>query len=104
MDSRCARASDSLQWPEVLELGHRASYGGMTMDIAGIYPPLPTFFAENEDLDLATLREHVTRLRDHGITRFVALGSNGEAVHLDHDERRAVIVAVREAAGADAQV
>lgn len=75
-----------------------------TLDIAGIYPPLPTFFTENEDLDLATLREHVTRLRDHGITRFVALGSNGEAVHLDHDERRAVIAAVREAAGADAQV
>lgn len=74
------------------------------MDIAGIYPPLPTFFMENEELDLATLREHVTRLRDHGITRFVALGSNGEAVHLDHDERRAVIAAVRAAAGADAQV
>jgi len=75
-----------------------------SLDISGIYPPLPTFFTENEDLDLATLREHVTRLRDHCITRFVALGSNGEAVHLDHDERRAVIAAVREAAGVDAQV
>jgi 4-hydroxy-2-oxoglutarate aldolase len=75
-----------------------------TLDIRGIYPPLPTFFHDDESLDLATLREHVTRLHDHGIANFVALGSNGEAMHLDDDERRAVIAAIREAAGSDAQV
>ncbi|HEX6123487.1 MAG TPA: dihydrodipicolinate synthase family protein, partial [Ktedonobacterales bacterium] len=75
-----------------------------TLDLAGIYPPVPTFFAEDEALDLPTLRTHIARLRGKGITRFVALGSNGEAVHLDPDERRAVIAAIREAAGADAQV
>ncbi len=74
------------------------------MDLYGIYPPVPTFFDEDEALDLTTLREHVTRLRQKGISRFVALGSNGEAVHLDPDERRAVIATIREAAGADAQV
>ena len=73
-------------------------------DIRGIYPPVPTFFREDEALDLETLREHIGRLRERGITRFVALGSNGEAVHLDPDERRAAIVAIREAAGAEAQV
>ena len=72
--------------------------------LAGILPPVPTFFDEHEELDLPTLREHITRLRHHGITRFVALGSNGEAVHLEPDERRAVFVTIRDAAGADAQM
>ncbi|HEX3270333.1 MAG TPA: dihydrodipicolinate synthase family protein [Ktedonobacterales bacterium] len=72
--------------------------------IQGIYPPIPTFFDENEDLDLATLREHLTRLKAAGITGFVALGSNGEAVHLDRDERRVVIATTREMAGPEGQV
>jgi 4-hydroxy-2-oxoglutarate aldolase len=76
------------------------------LDIHGIYPPLPTFFGEDEELDLATLREHVRRLQERGIRHFVALGSNGEAVHLDRDERRLVIETIREAANrlAGAQV
>lgn len=72
--------------------------------IRGIYPPVPTFFGEDEALELDTLREHIRRLRERGIGNFVALGSNGEAVHLDAEERRAVIAAIREAAGAEAQV
>src|SRR6185437_6542886 len=68
------------------------------LDIRGIYPPLPTFFGDDEELDLATLREHFHRLQDRGIRHFVALGSNGEAVHLDRDERRQVIETIREAA------
>jgi 4-hydroxy-2-oxoglutarate aldolase len=72
--------------------------------IGGIYPPVPTFFHEDESLDLEALREHIARLREHGIANIVALGSNGEAVHLDREERRAVIAAIREAAGAEAQV
>jgi 4-hydroxy-2-oxoglutarate aldolase len=75
-----------------------------TATIAGVYPPLPTFFAEDESLDLETQREHVRRLRDRGIIGFVALGSNGENVHLADDERRQVIAAVREAAGPESQV
>jgi 4-hydroxy-tetrahydrodipicolinate synthase len=76
----------------------------MAPTIAGIYPPIPTFFDEHEDLDLATLREHLKRLKAAGITNIVALGSNGEAVHLDPSERRQVIATVREAMGAEAQV
>lgn len=72
--------------------------------LAGIYPPLPTFFGADEALDLETLHCHVTRLAQAGITGFVALGSNGEAVHLDDGERRQVIAAVRAAAGPRAQV
>ena len=75
-----------------------------TPTIAGIYPPVPTFFDDDEELDLATLREHLKRLKAAGIANIVALGSNGEAVHLDPDERRQVIATVREAMGAEAQV
>lgn len=75
-----------------------------TPQIGGIYPPVPTFFLEDESLDLDTLRQHIGRLRERGIINFVALGSNGEAIHLDPDERRAVIAAIRAAAGAEAQV
>lgn len=72
--------------------------------IAGIYPPVPTFFDEREDLDLTTLREHLKRLKSAGIANVVALGSNGEAVHLSPDERQQVIATVREAMGTEAQI
>lgn len=72
--------------------------------LTGVYPPVPTFFDEHEDLDLPTLHEHLIRLRANGITRFVALGSNGEAVHLTRDERRLVIEEVVAGAGGAGQV
>ena len=78
--------------------------GAKRVNIAGVYPPVPTFFDDSEDLDLPTLRDHIARLRRQGIANFVALGSNGEAVHLDPDERRRVISTIREAAGSQAQV
>ncbi len=74
------------------------------LTLAGVYPPVPTFFAADESLDLATLREHLGRLREKGIANIVALGSNGEAMHLEPDERRAVIETVRAEMGPDAQV
>lgn len=75
-----------------------------TPRLEGIFPPVPTFFEADEALDLSALREHVRRLRAAGIHGFVALGSNGEAVHLDDAERARVIATVREAAGEDAVV
>jgi 4-hydroxy-2-oxoglutarate aldolase len=74
------------------------------LTIGGVYPPVPTFFHEDEALDLETLRTHIGRLRAQGIANFVALGSNGEAVHLDREERRAVIETIRASAGDGAQV
>ena len=57
----------------------------------GIYPPVPTFFDEQEDLDLVTFRKHLQRLADSGIAGYVLMGSNGEAVHLIGDERQQLI-------------
>ncbi|HTK10197.1 MAG TPA: dihydrodipicolinate synthase family protein [Ktedonobacteraceae bacterium] len=64
----------------------------------GIYPPLPTFFTAQEELDLSTLRRHMEHLVDSGIAGYVLLGSNGEAVHLSEDEREQVVVTAREVA------
>ncbi|HZS75837.1 MAG TPA: dihydrodipicolinate synthase family protein [Ktedonobacteraceae bacterium] len=70
----------------------------------GIYPPLPTFFAANEDLDLLTLQRHIFRLKITGIAGYVVMGTNGEAVHLSRNERVQVIEMARSAAGEDAYI
>src|SRR6266516_1097186 len=65
----------------------------------GIYPPLPTFFNEQDELDLVTLRHHIERLVGTGLAGYVVMGTNGEAVHLATEERVQVIEAARSAAG-----
>jgi 4-hydroxy-2-oxoglutarate aldolase len=72
--------------------------------LGGIYPPLPTFFDEREQLDLATLQRHIQRIAQSGIAGYVVMGTNGEAVHLSSDERRQVIEMARNVAGNEAQV
>ncbi len=64
--------------------------------LPGIYPPLPTFFDANEELDLSTLQRHIRRLRETNIAGYVLLGSNGEAVHVTSEERVRLIEAARE--------
>ncbi len=70
----------------------------------GIYPPLPTFFQENEDLDLSILQRHIQRISMSGIAGYVVMGTNGEAVHLSRDERVQVIETARETAGEGALI
>lgn len=74
------------------------------LTLRGIYPPLPTFFDEREDLDIETYQRHIARLADTGIAGYVVMGSNGEAVHMSGEEREQVIAAAREAAGKQAQI
>ncbi len=64
----------------------------------GILPPLPTPFREDGGLDLGLLAAFVAALNPAPLAGYVALGSNGEAVHLDEAEAEAVVRAVREAA------
>jgi 4-hydroxy-2-oxoglutarate aldolase len=70
----------------------------------GIYVPVPTFFDVNENLDLATLRQYIHALNPSGVAGYVAMGSNGESVHLSSDERVQVIETVREVAGPDVPI
>lgn len=72
--------------------------------LSGIYPPLPTFFDEQEELDLATLQRHIDHLAGSGIAGYVLMGSNGEAAHLTTQERIRVIETARQVAGTREQI
>ncbi|KAK7054784.1 hypothetical protein VNI00_003247 [Paramarasmius palmivorus] len=61
---------------------------------AGIYAPIPTFFLENEDLDVESFQKHVLRVTSAGVGPLIA-GSMGEALHLSHSERVTLIKAAR---------
>ncbi|KAM5348903.1 hypothetical protein ACJ41O_008726 [Fusarium nematophilum] len=57
----------------------------------GIYSPAVAFFHEDESLNLDAIRTHLTRLAKGGVAGLVIQGSNGEAMHLTHEERSQVI-------------
>lgn len=63
----------------------------MTVLGRGIFVPVPTFFKENEDLDLEAFDKHIQYLSKSGIAGVVVLGSMGEAVNLSESERNQVI-------------
>lgn len=64
----------------------------------GAYAPTTTFFnPDTEDLDVPTIRQHAVRLAKAGLVGLVALGSNGEAVHLTREERKTAIHETRSA-------
>ncbi|KAH8172978.1 dihydrodipicolinate synthetase family protein [Sarocladium implicatum] len=56
----------------------------------GIYVPTVAFFHEDDSLDVETTTSHAVRLAQAGVAGLVTHGSNGEAVHLDHEERQLV--------------
>jgi len=70
------------------------------LNLEGIYPPVPTFFDADGGLNLAVLQTHIRRLTEpehRWVAGIVALGSNGEAAHLDDNERDEVVRAIRAA-------
>lgn len=66
----------------------------------GVYVPTVAFFKPDEEVDLATTEKHAAYLARSGVTGLVTQGSNGEAVHLDREERKAITAATRRAVDA----
>ena len=62
----------------------------------GVYVPTLAFFKDDESLDRATLEKHLVRLLNAGVAGIVVHGSNGEAAHLDYEERRKIIETARD--------
>jgi 4-hydroxy-2-oxoglutarate aldolase len=60
-------------------------------NLAGVFAPLCTPFAPNEDVDYGALRFNVSRYAGSGLLGYLALGSNGENRSLDEDERLRVL-------------
>jgi 4-hydroxy-2-oxoglutarate aldolase len=71
------------------------------LKLNGIFPPLTTPFAADGSLDLGALRANVARYNQTGLVGYVALGSNGEAVHLSSSERNRVIETIKQSATTD---
>ncbi len=69
------------------------------VNLAGVFPPVPTPFRSDGALDLDALSAHVERLNGTAVAGFLALGSNGEAPHLAPGEAESVYATVRKAAG-----
>ena len=66
--------------------------------VPGVYVPTLTFFHPiTEDLDLLTIASHAVRLAQAGVAGIATQGSNGEAVHLSHTERKTVTRTTRTA-------
>jgi len=59
--------------------------------VRGVFAPICTPFAENEDVDYGALSFNVGRYAESGILGYLALGSNGENRSLSEDERLRVL-------------
>ncbi|EHA20905.1 dihydrodipicolinate synthase, partial [Aspergillus niger ATCC 1015] len=62
----------------------------------GVYTPLVTFFTEDKSLDIESTLTHAKRMAEGDVAGLVLQGSNGEAPHLDHEERKYLVRAVRD--------
>lgn len=62
----------------------------------GVLVPLPCFFTATEEVDYNAYSQHIRNVCINGIIPVVS-GSLGEAVHIDHDERRKLIITARQA-------
>lgn len=64
----------------------------------GIYVPTVVFFDPSTDqLDTKTVSKHAVRLAKAGVAGLAVQGSNGESVHLTHEERSTVTKTTRDA-------
>jgi len=62
--------------------------------LAGVFAPICTPFADNEDVDDGALRHNMDRYASSGILGYLALGSNGENRSLTEDEKERVLATI----------
>lgn len=67
----------------------------------GVFPPIPTPFEESGALVLGKLTENLARWNKAPLAGYVVLGSNGESVHIEEEERARIIVAARKVIPSD---
>ncbi len=68
-----------------------------SLDLRGIFPPLPTSFDRDENLQTEKIRFNIESLSQYDLAGFLILGSNGEQVMLSETEKIKAIAAAREA-------
>ncbi len=65
------------------------------VSMAGIFPPIPTPFDLNEELDLKALAGNIEKWNKTPLNGYVVLGSNGEMTYLSEAEKIAVFETAR---------
>ncbi|MFC2046111.1 dihydrodipicolinate synthase family protein [Chloroflexota bacterium] len=65
------------------------------VSLHGVFPPIPTPFDVNGNVAHQALVENLERWNQFELSGYVVLGSNGEAVYLDQDEKVGVWEAAR---------
>jgi len=68
-----------------------------TISLRGVMPPIPTPFDDRGDIHLPALVENLERWNRFDLAGYVVLGSNGEGVYLDEEEKVRVWQAARRA-------
>lgn len=68
---------------------------GRFVDLAGIFPPLPTSFGREDELLTKKMQNNILLLNRYDLSGYLILGSNGELVNLSEDEKFAVYEATR---------
>ena len=71
------------------------------ISLKGIFPPLPTSFDSNEELATDKMKENIKKLCYFDLSGFLVLGSNGELVHLNDDEKEKIYHETRQAIPSD---
>ena len=64
-------------------------------DLKGIVPPVVTPFNESGEVVYADFEANFAKYLEAGIEGYLVLGSNGESVYLEHDEKLKLIRAAR---------
>jgi len=65
------------------------------LSLDGVFPPIPTPFNTDGDIDLDRLRDNLDRWNEQPLSGYVVGGSNGEFVSLTPDERVEVVQEAR---------
>ena len=63
----------------------------------GLYPPLPTSFTGDEELNLSKIADNIEKLCSYRLSGILILGSNGEMVMLNNEEKKSVYDTARKA-------
>jgi 4-hydroxy-2-oxoglutarate aldolase len=77
------------------------SDGSLRARLSGVFAPICTPFAADEDVDYGALRHNLGLYTESGILGYLTLGSNGENRSLSEEERLAVLDTVVRCKGPD---
>ncbi len=68
----------------------------MTVRLSGVFPPIPTPFDSQGNVAYQRLAENLERWNAYDLAGYVVLGSNGEVVYLDEQEKLNVLETARQ--------